>query len=346
MEDKIKLVQKPVIQHKLAEVGASVTARIKELNLDKLVATDETIQSMKTLRADLNKELKDFEEQRKTLKEAVANPYMEFESVYKVEISEKYKSAIDTLKDKIGAFELKVKEEKKATVELYFVELCQDAGIDFLKFEHTGLDINLSTSLKQYKEKCAEFVNRVQDDLILIKGEEMAAEALVEYKSNGLNASKAISIVRERAEKKRLETQRLKTEETNRRTKMLTSMSMVYHDMTMTYNYVQDESIFIELAEIENLKPEDFNKKYVEIESKIKAKQADLFSQQNTTAAETSSPAPAPKPEEPILKAPEEVKQPEPEKTFKAKFECEGTMIQLKALGLYMKENGITYKNL
>src|SRR5690606_32514635 len=142
----------PVIQHKLVEVGANVTKRIEELNLSNLIATDETIKSLKDLRAELNKEFTDFEGQRKALKQAVADPYVEFESVYNVEISAKYKQAVELLKDKISVFENNVKAEKKASIELYFKELCDASKIDFLKFSDTGLEINLSTSEKQYKE--------------------------------------------------------------------------------------------------------------------------------------------------------------------------------------------------
>jgi len=35
-----------------------------------------------------------------------------------------------------------------------------------------------------------------------------------------------------------------------------------------------------------------------------------------------------------------------PKPTFTASFECVGTMAQLKAIGQYMKENNIIYKNI
>ena len=135
MTTEIKLIQKPIIQHALAEVGMSVTSRLAALNIENLVATDETIKSLKELRADLNKELSEYEGQRKQIKEAVSGPYVEFESVYKTEVSEKFKTAIEVLKDKIGVFENRVKAEKKANVSRYFYELCQSEEIDFLKFD-------------------------------------------------------------------------------------------------------------------------------------------------------------------------------------------------------------------
>lgn len=336
-EQNIKLVQKPVIQHKLVEVGKSVTKRINDLNLDKLVATDDTIQSLKQLRAELNKEFTEFENQRKTLKEAVANPYMEFENVYKTEITEKFKDAVNILKTKIGDFEEKVKKEKKANIEQYFKELCQVSKIDFLKFSDTGIDVNLSTSEKKYKEECNSFVERIADDIILIDSVDFPAETMTEYKSNGFNASKAITVINERKEAERLEAERIKQAEIRRRESMLRDITMVYHDMTHTFNWVKNDSVFIERKELENLSKEDFQKRYVELEATIKS----------ATRPEPVKEEEPPNKQEPVVLQSPKVVDPEvKEKTVTAAFECVGTMKQLLALGQYMKTNGITYKNI
>ena len=72
---EIKLKVLPVIEHDLVKVGNLVDKRLAQLNVANLVATDETIQSLKTLRADLNKELKEYEEQRKVVKDLITKPY-------------------------------------------------------------------------------------------------------------------------------------------------------------------------------------------------------------------------------------------------------------------------------
>lgn len=335
MENQIQLVQKPVIQHSLIEVGKSVTARIQELNLENLVATDDTIKSLKELRAELNKEFTEFESQRKALKNAVAAPYQEFEAVYVAEISEKYKQAGELLKDKIGAFEANVKAEKETVIKEYFDELTASANIDFLTFKQTGIKIDLSTSEKKYKEECQAFVSRVQDDIILINAVDYPAETMAEYKSNGLNASKAITTVRDRKEAERLEQERVKQNTVNKRTALLRSLAMIYNSITRSYCWVNDENIYIDLKDVENLPDAEFTKKYAEIESAIKSKQ----------------PAPVhmeiPKKQvQEVLKAPVEVQPEVKEKLVSASFECTGTRSQLIALGQYMKENGITYKNI
>lgn len=346
MQNQIKLVQVPVIQHKLVEVGKNVSLRIEELNLSKLVATEDTIKSLKDLRAELNKEFTEFETQRKTLKEAVTNPYMEFENVYKTEITEKYKGAVDILKNKIGEFEDNVKAEKRDNIQSYFTELCLDADIDFVKFSDTNIEVNLSTSEKKYKETCLEFVTRITDDVKLIEGIEYPAETMAEYKKT-LNASKAITTIRERKEAERIEKERIKTIETTRRLSLLRNLSMVYRDMTKSYNWVQDDSVYMVLSEIEDLPKEDFTKRFVEIETVIKEYEAAKKTQE-TPKEEVSAPI-APPLKAPPLKAPvqEVVKeQQEPVKVIRAEFRCFGTMVQLRALGQYMKDNNIKYENI
>jgi hypothetical protein len=350
--EEIKLIQEPIIKHDLYSIGKMVTARLQKLNIDNLVATNETIKSLKQLRADLNKEFTSYESQRKTIKNGVSNPYIEFENIYKSEISEKYKEAVSILKDTIADFENKVKAKKKANIERYFSELCTANNIDFLKFSDTGLEINLSTTENKYKEQCDAFVNRINDDIILINTMQYPAEIMAEYKKNSLNASLAIKTITDRKEDERLEAERIRQKEIHRREDMIRSLSMVYHDITKTFNYIQDESIMIEQKEIEKFSKEDFQKCFVEIENKIKANQADLFSQQQNEPEESKKEAhgkdtdpEAKQPSEPLQAPVKEKFNPE-EKKVKAAFECEGTYFQLKALGQYMKDNGIIYKNI
>lgn len=196
---QIQLVQLPVIKHALKEVGQSVTDRLAELNIDNLVATDDTVKGLKKLAADLNKELKEYEEQRKFVKEGVMSPYNEFEGIYNAEISEKYKKAIDTLRDKVAVVENRIKADKEKVVRAYFDELCSTHGVDFVTFEQTGIEINLSTTEKKYKEQVEGIVTSILNDLELIETQDHKAETLVEYKRL-LNVSEAIINVKKRKE--------------------------------------------------------------------------------------------------------------------------------------------------
>lgn len=336
---EIQLVVKPQIVHKLQDLGANVVKRLQDLNIENLVATEDTVKSLKNLRAELNKELETFEGQRKLVKSGVLDPYNEFEKLYKTEVSDRYAVAINTLKDKIALVETKIKEEKEANVKLYFIELCQSENIDFLVFGNVGLEINLSTTEKAYKEKCNEFIKRVIDDLNLIKTTEFEAEVLTEYKKT-LNASQAITSVKTRKEQERQESERLKQIEITRRVIILGKIGFNFDDFTKSYIY--NEGIFISHDSVKDLSKEEFANKVIEFEEKIKA----LPKEQSIVSnPEPSQPGnlfeqktPAPVLSAPVIETKEEI--------VTASFEVSGTMAQLKALGQYMKSNNINYKNI
>lgn len=327
--NQIQLIQLPVIQHDLKAVGANVTARIEALNIDGQVATEDTVKSLKVLRADLNKELSEFEEQRKAVKKAVNNPYDEFDTVYKLEISDKYKPAIDKLKDKIAEVEDRIKSEKKANVVTFFNELCAFEQIDWLKFEQFGIEINLSTTEKAYKEKVKELINKVVDELELISTQKYQAEILVQYKSS-LNAAKSIKDVQERKEAEKQQADRIRFEETNRRSSQLRRMTMIYKDIIKRFEF--NENIFVTLDFVENSDSVEFNTKVAEIEAAIKAYK--LENQPNTP---TPVSEPLPKPVESIAS---------PEEEFTVTFTVTGGREQLLALGEYMRANNINYTQL
>ncbi len=355
MENQIKLVQSPIITHKLQEAGKAVSKRIEELELDKQIATIETVKSLKDLRAELNKELADFETQRKFIKEGVNNPYNEFENIYKVEISEKYKSAIDLLKDKIAFVEDKVKSEKKEAIEAYFNELCISEKIDFITFDKLGIEINLSTTEKKYKEQINEYITKVVDDLNLIKSTDFEAEILTEYKST-LNVSKAITDVKNRKEKEKTEEERLKAEQKVNRINLLEKLGMQYVEITNAYEFNAD--IYVTMSDINFLSKDDFSKKYHDCEAKIndvKAKEisskaleieVDVATPEVVVYSKKEVAPPVAIPVAKPIEAPkaEAVKEAEPLK--KASFEVTATMTQLRALGAYMKANNIDYKNI
>lgn len=336
-ENEIKLVQKPVITHALKIVGQSVTERLAELNLENQVATIDTVKTLKDLRADLNKELAEYEAQRKYIKGEVLNPYNEFDAIYKTEVSDKYNAALTLLKDKIAIVEDKVKSDKKQKVQTYFNELCVSEKIDFLKFDNVGLDINLSTTEKAYKEQVNLYVEKVIDDLALIDTQEYKAEILVEYKST-LNASKAIKTVQDRKKLEEEEEERLKVQKINNWKSTLLKIGMLYDDITNAYAY--DDDIYITVTLLEALGTSEFRTKLIELQEAIMAKK--IVETENTSVLPQTPIAPLYTPAAPI-QAPTVEK---PVELVTASFTVSGTMSQIKALGQYMKDNNITYKNI
>lgn len=202
MQEIILLKQEPIIEYSLlAEVGEAIRTRITDLNLDRQVVTDQTVKSVKDMRAELNKEFAEFEKQRKFIKEAVSKPYQEFEAKYKEFVAKHYNEADDTLKGKIFSFENKLRLEREKELQGYFAELCSAKNIDFVPFGLMHLNITLSASMKSLKTQILEFVSKVEQDIELAKtvsdSQEFNDKVMYEYRRS-LDINTAINTVKER----------------------------------------------------------------------------------------------------------------------------------------------------
>lgn len=203
----IEVKQIPIIEEQLKDVSTIIDERVK--NATSLVCTEETVKTIKELRADLNKDFKEFEAKRKEVKEQVLQPYNDFENIYKKYISDKFKNADLILKGRIDIVENELKDKKEQEVKDYFEEYKTANEIDFVTYEQARINTTLSASMKNLKEQAKAFIDKIVDDLKLIDTQEHKAEILVEYKQT-LNVSNSITTVTNRfklieEEKKRQE---------------------------------------------------------------------------------------------------------------------------------------------
>ena len=208
MQNLIVVKQLPQIEEHLKELSIEVDKKVESAK--SLVCTEENVTTIKQIRAGLNKEFKEVEKQRKMVKEQILAPYMQFEEIYKTYISDKYKSADNDLKVKIDSIENELKAKKEQEVKDYFEEYKKANDIDFITYEQAKINVTLSASKKSLKEQAKAFIDKIVDDLKLIKTQEHKAEILVEYK-NDLNVSKAITTVTSRF--KAIEEEKKKQEE-------------------------------------------------------------------------------------------------------------------------------------
>lgn len=193
MQELITIKQLPQIEEHLKELSIEIDKKVK--NAKSLVCTEENVKAIKQIRADLNKEFKEVEQQRKTVKEKILESYMQFEGVYKTYISDKYKEADGELKNKIDTTEDELRARKEQEVRDYFEEYKQSLFIDFIKFEDAKIKVGLSDSKTSLKKQVKDFIDRVNTDLATIMLQEHKEEILVEYKQNGYVLSTAISTV-------------------------------------------------------------------------------------------------------------------------------------------------------
>ena len=215
-ENIITVQQLPVIVYeRLESVGQEIDKRIAALDLDKQLVTEDTKKAVKDTRAMLNKELKDFEEQRKRIKEQVIAPYEAFEKAYNSFIKVKYETADGILKVKIDEFDRRLKADKEARIRAYFTELCQANNIDFLPFERLGLKIGLSDSDKSLKDIVNTNIDNVVKSLefieILTDPDEYKAEILADYKQT-LDVMIAINNAKYRKQQREAELARIEAQ--------------------------------------------------------------------------------------------------------------------------------------
>ena len=196
----MKVTQLPVIEEHLRSRKEQTEQRVAEAM--SLVCTDETLTSVKNIRAEMNREFADAETQRKAIKAAIMEKYDSFESVYRECIADPYKRADADLKAKIDATESEIKSRCEEMLLGYFRELCAVNEIDFLSFGQTGVKVDMASARaktpKNLMEQIKLKVDGVTQDMKTIgtMGEN-APEIMVEYKNN-LDLSLAISVVNER----------------------------------------------------------------------------------------------------------------------------------------------------
>lgn len=198
MNELIVVKQLPIIEENLKKLSKEIDEKVS--NAVSLVCTQDTVKDVKELRANLNKEFKELESQRKIVKEQVLKPYNDFEDIYKTYVSEKYKSADSTLKDKINT----VENELKATKEEELINFANESFVanniqDYVKYEDIKLNVTLSASMKSLKEQITSFCERIVNDLKLIDSQDFKEEILYEYKKY-LDVTIAIVEVKKRHE--------------------------------------------------------------------------------------------------------------------------------------------------
>lgn len=199
-EMPVVLKQNSIIDYSgIDRIIESAKARIEELDIENIEATEENKNSLKKLRTELNKELKEYEDARKGIKKVVEQPYKEFELEYKA-LKEVFDNANSLLRDKIDEVEDAQREEKKNNLITYFKELkvslnetIKELGfnLDFVSFNHLDLNITVSASETSLRKQIDEALERVCNDLRVVSGNEHKSRLYAKYSIN-LDLSKAL----------------------------------------------------------------------------------------------------------------------------------------------------------
>ncbi len=174
----IVLEQLPKIKYQLEQLSTEIKEKVDRVN--NLIVNEDIVKETKQLRASLNKEFNELEEQRKQVKNAIMAKYDEFNEIYVECVSNLYKDADAQLKTKIDDVENKLKLEKEEELREFVKQHCEANHIH-IEFETIGLNITLSASMKSLKDQALAFIEKVANDLKLIEMEEYKDEILLEY---------------------------------------------------------------------------------------------------------------------------------------------------------------------
>ena len=187
------IVQLPKITEKIKEIGEELDKRLSDLNLDNLICNENTRKDIKDLKIQLGKELKEFENQRKDIKNKIMAPYEAFNKIYEEEIKKRYQEADNILKIKIDYVEDEIKNRTEQLAREFFDEYKKSKSViedDYLKFEELSLKIGLNDLtdkgqlVKKVKDAIIEKVDKVEQDISTIKTMDNSDEIFVEYLKN------------------------------------------------------------------------------------------------------------------------------------------------------------------
>jgi len=208
--DLIVIKQLPIIENRLLAVKEGIQNRLSMVR--SLVCTEENYKEIKKVRSDFNKEYAALEQQRKSIKEQILDPYKNFETVYKDCVGDPYTEADQQLKQKIAEVEDGLRAEKEADLEAYFAEYRESLLIspEIVTLKDAGIKVGLSDSRKSLHEKAAAFLDRIDSDLKVIETLDDRDEVYAEYRKT-LNLSSAMLIVSER--KKAIEAEKARRAE-------------------------------------------------------------------------------------------------------------------------------------
>lgn len=205
----IRLVQLPVIEERLRDLKEATEQRTGQAM--NMVCSPETLTAVKAVRAELNQEFAEMEAQRKAVKAAIMEPYDRFEVVYRDCVAMPFRRADADLKGKIDATEQEIKQRCEDGLREYFAELCEAEHLDFLRFEQTGVRVDLTSAKQKTPKKLMDqlrvMVEGCAQAMATIDGMEHGDEIAVEYKKC-LDLTFAIRLVTERHQKLEAERQR------------------------------------------------------------------------------------------------------------------------------------------
>lgn len=166
LPEVIRITEVPTIRSSVDELALVVKKRIADLRIEEIEPTEENKKLLKTTRANLNKEIKDYEEQRKKIKEILLKDYNVFEEEYKKKIKALYEETDKILKEAIDKIQREQDQELKDYALEYLNErlAVNDPGV----IEFDKIKINYANK-KQIRLSIDNYIDDILKSLNIIK---------------------------------------------------------------------------------------------------------------------------------------------------------------------------------
>ena len=200
VENLVRVKQLPIIEEQLRGLKDTIEEQTKAAM--SMVCNAETVQVVKDMRADLNRQFGALEDVRKAVKKQIMEPYDKFEEVYKECVTDLFKRADADLKKKVDETENEIKNVCEQNLRAYFAELIQSReGVEWLEYERAGVKVDMASAKAKTPKKLMDtlklFVDGVAQSVKTIEGMDDAAEIMVEYKAT-LDMGQSIATVQQR----------------------------------------------------------------------------------------------------------------------------------------------------
>lgn len=270
----VKIEALPKIFYELEKVGEFLDKELAEIK--KLDVSEESKQSIKKVRANINETLKQFEDKRKEIKNKCLEAYNLFEEKYNGEVKIKLTNASEELKDAISVIETKQIRQKEDEVFAFIDEHIHTNHLEKIIMIpevicFANLKINLSTSIKSLKEDAKAYIEKVANEVKVIELEDnYSDEILLEYQKNGYDYTKAkLSVVTKHKELEELAKQREQVKEVVQQEEIV---EKVVEEIVAPKEIIEDEELLEVTFTVKGTKPQILQIKNLLIELGVEYK--------------------------------------------------------------------------
>ena len=193
----VTLETKPSIKSKIEEVVKEIAKKIDSLKLDSLEPTEDNKARIKEIRAELNKDFKAYEADRKLIKSIINKDYDEFEKEYNNKIKPLFKKTDIELATKVEEIQKAQDQVFIDYAEDYFSKRYESLSKEASFIDFKNIKVNY-TNKKQIRESIDKYIDGIENDLKIISLQEDRDLIHAEYLLNGYVLQDSIIKVNER----------------------------------------------------------------------------------------------------------------------------------------------------